>query len=168
MKQVAAPAAGLVWAVVSALIALSSEAAAVSEGEWATGAGASFQFGSEGAFWDGQAEYGLSETFHAGLELGAGHALEGFGLDVLRVAPLFGARFDVVQWVPYAAIGPTLRVGVGSAAGVTFGGDGVTGLDYRWARNWAVGAHYHFTALADADPSLLHRVGLRVMYHWGW
>jgi hypothetical protein len=165
MKQAAALAA-FVLAASSA-----SRASAASDSEWATGVAGSVQFApsaSRGGFWDVQAEYGLNETFHAGVEVGVRHALAGLELEALRATPLLGVRFDVVQWVPYVASGPSLVLSLGSSSRVDFGADVVAGVDYLWSRSWAVGAQYHLTAMTGQEGELLHRAGLRLMYHWGW
>jgi hypothetical protein len=142
------------------------------EGTWATGASASVELsGTErtrGAFWDAQLEYGLSETFHAGLELGLAHALVDLEMQSLRLTPLVGARLDVVEWIPYAACGPSLLVGVGPERPVHLGAELALGVDYLWSRNWALGAQYHLAAIAVEESELVHRAGLRIMYHWGW
>jgi hypothetical protein len=155
-----------------AVIAIGPCALAAASDEWATGAGASVQFAGKAsersAFWEGQVEYGLNETLHAGLELGAAHALDDFSLRALRATPLVGVRLDVVEWVPYLASGPSLLVGLQGKTAVDLGADVVVGLDYLLSRSWAVGAQYHFTATAADGGTLVHRAGLRLMYLWGW
>jgi hypothetical protein len=115
-----------------------------------------------------QAEYGLSEALAAALELGAAHHESDFSLALVRVTPLFAAKLDIVEWVPYAASGPTLVLTSDSGVKVDGGAEVVAGLDYLLSRSLSLGAQYHFTATLGGDGALLHRAGLRVMYSWGW
>lgn len=142
------------------------------ENEMRTGVSVSVPFAPGDAghplFYDLQAEYGLSEAFAAGLELGAAHDEADFSLTLLRVTPLFVVRLDVVEWVPYLESGPTLVLISNSGLKVDGGADVVAGLDYLLSRSWSLGAQYHFTATLAGEGALLHRAGLRMMYSWGW
>jgi hypothetical protein len=156
---------------VAALALLSMPAAAATD-DFSTGGALSLPFlskqASGSAFWDVQAEFGLSESLFIGGELGAMHSLDDGAPMRFGLSPVIGLKFDVVEWVPYAASGPTCLLGVEPEPAVGFGAQLILGLDYRLTRSLSLGAQYHFSATVDDDAALLHRAGLRAMYHWGW
>jgi len=147
------------------LLVLASAPANAEDGEWALSVGPSYRGISE-ATGDDQtvlrsapgvlvrARYGVGDFFQIGASLDAGVALPTSHSPVAPVAAaLFEVHYviDIVTWVPFvsAGVGALLRGGVPHEGitkdvddaelrvdlAVTLGG----GLEYRPARDWAVG-----------------------------
>jgi hypothetical protein len=156
---------------VAALALLSLPAAAATD-DFSSGGVLSLPFASKqaagSAFWDVQAEFGLTESLFIGGELGGMHSLDTGAPTRFGLSPVIGLEFDVVEWVPYAASGPMCLFDVDPGPAVGFGAQLILGVDYRLTRSLSLGAQYHFSATVDDDAALLHRAGLRAMYHWGW
>lgn len=155
-----------------AFFALVCGQARAASDELATGASLSVPFAPQAArsfaAWDLQAEYGLSESFLLGAQLGGMHSLDDGRAARLEASPWLGLELDVVEWVPRIASGPLCVLRFDAEPRFDLGAQVVAGLDYRLTRSFSLGALYHFSATVGADGDLLHRAGLRAMYHWGW
>lgn len=159
-------------ALALATLSLLSATANAASDELSTGLALSWPFAPrtarDFAAWDVQAEYGLTESFLFGADLGAMHSLADGAPARFEVSPWLGLELDVVEWVPHIASGPLCVLRIEDQVRVDFGAQVSLGVDYRLVRSVSLGALYHFSATVGEDGGLLHRAGLRAMYHWGW
>jgi hypothetical protein len=160
------------WAVLSLAMTLTwAPASLAAEGDLSSGLGLSLPVATpdfkKTPFLDVGVERGLGEVVQIGAEMSVAQDFAAGELRLLQFAPLVGVKFDVLQWVPYAASGPVFMTHL-QPLRFDVGGTMVLGVDYLLGRSLSLGGHYHFVASAGEGGALLHRVGLRMMYHWGW
>jgi hypothetical protein len=83
-----------------------------------------------------------------------------------------GYVFDVLRWVPYAALlvgGYALEGGTVDGVKVLPGAEIALGLDYRFDRSWAAGVAFrqHLMSEPATYPSFTQAFA-RIEYTWGW
>lgn len=169
------------FALVVLCIATTTTTAHGFERQWHAGADATWAavtwhdstYGGYGA--GAHLAYGLRDDFNALLEVGAtSHPVWVDRPSLLVASGSVGVAYtlDVLEWVPYFG----LLVGGYHVSGAELGQgelklgfQGTAGMDYRFSRDFAVGAQLRYHTFAG-DPFTAHymTVSARFEYLWGW
>lgn len=163
------------------VVATSSTAANAFERQWHAGVdaawGAIVRSGSTYGGFGGGAHlaYGLRDDFNALLELGAtSHPVYVDRPSLLVASGAVGAAYtlDVIDWVPYMGLlvgGYRFSGAELDKAEVKLGFQGVLGMDYRFSRDYAVGAQLKYHTFSD-EPFTSHYMTASVRFEvlWGW
>ncbi len=169
------------FALVALCVATTTTTVHAFERQWHAGVDATWAaipwhdatFGGYGA--GAHLAYGLRDDFNALLEAGAtSHPVWVDRPSLLVASGAVGVAYtlDVLEWVPYFGLlagGYHFRGAELERAEVKLGFQGAAGLDYRFSRDFAVGAQLRYHTFSD-DPFTAHymTVSARFEYLWGW